>query len=267
MTRFLRSSSDFRRVARSVAQSLLDQNIVYAEVSVSPADFARHGLSPGDILSSVRSGLDEIDGVQVGLIVDLVRDTGAEQALATIHEVVEAAESNGVVGITIGGSEQEHPAELFVGPYRVAEKAGLGLTAHAGEAAGPESVWAALRDLRVRRIGHGVRSIEDPALLEHLVAEQIPLEVCPSSNLRTGVVDGWDDHPVFRLIEAGANVSISSDDPLFFANSVAGDLREMSQRSEIDLERLTLNAAQATFASDDVKARVAREVVAWWGSR
>lgn len=267
MTRFLRSGADFRRVARSVAESLADQNIIYAETAVSPADFARHGLSVGEILMAVRSGLDEVDDVEVGLIVDLVRDTGPERALATVNEVGEVAADAGVVGITLGGSEQTYPPDLFVDSYRVAGDAGLGLTAHAGEAAGPESVWSALRELRVGRLGHGIRSIEDPGLMELLIAEQIPLEVCPSSNLRTGVVDTWEDHPVFRLLEAGTNVSISSDDPLFFANSVAGDLRELSQRSEIDLERLTLNAAHAAFASDGVKERIVHEVAGWWGSR
>lgn len=264
MTGFLRTTEDFAGAARAVAESLVDQNVILAETSISPTDFARHGLTVGEIATAVRSGFDEVADIDVGLIVDLVRDTGPERSLGTLEQVIEVAEEAGVVGITIGGSEQTYPPRLFTEVYRRAAAAGLGLTAHAGEAAGPDSVWSALRDLGVSRVGHGVRSVEDPALVTYLVEHEIPLEVCPTSNLRTRVVSSWDRHPVFELMERGAKVTINSDDPLFFGNSVAGDLRSMASHADVDVERLTLQAIDASWISASERARHRQRVSSWW---
>ena len=264
MTKFLRTAEDFELVASAVGRSLAEQNIIYAEASISPADFAKHGLSVGEIATAVRTGLSSPGTAPVGLLVDLVRDTGPEEALRVAQQTVEVAGEAGIVGITIGGSEQDFPPALFREAYRVAEREGLGLTAHAGEAAGAKSVWSALNDLGVSRIGHGVRSVEDPALLDHLVERRIPLEVCPSSNLRTGVVDSWEQHPVFELLERGVNVTVSSDDPLFFGNSVAGDLRAMAELADIDVAGLTNAAIEASWAGEQRKRQMRHEVVEWW---
>jgi adenosine deaminase len=185
----------------------------------------------------------------------------------TLDQVIEVAGVAGIVGITIGGSEHAFPAGLFVDVYRRADAAGLGLTAHAGEAAGPDSVWSALQDLGVSRIDHGVRSVEDPDLVKYLVEHQIPLEVCPTSNIRTGVVESWDNHPVFELIERGARVTINSDDPLFFGSSVAGDLRSIASSIDLDVERHTHYAIEASWMSEDDKALRRAEVSDWWTHR
>jgi len=264
MTGFVRTGRDFTAVAQAVACALVEQNIIYAEASISPSDFARHGLSVGDIATAVRSGLDEVGAVEVGLIVDLVRDTGPEKCMNTLEQVIEVAGSAGIVGITIGGSEHAFPPQLFVDVYRRAESAGLGLTAHAGEAAGPTSVWSVLQDLHVSRIGHGVRSVEDADLINYLVEHQIPLEVCPTSNIRTGVVESWDRHPVFELIERGARVTINSDDPLFFGSSVASDLRSVASSIDLDVERHTHYAIDASWMSEDQKTLRRTEVSDWW---
>lgn len=198
---------------------------------------------------------------------DLVRDRGPERCKRTLEEVVDVAKEAGVVGITIGGSEQEFPPGLFVDLYRRADVAGLGLTAHAGEAAGPACVWSALNDLGVSRIGHDVRSVEDPELVAHLIEHQVPLEMCPTSNVRTGVVESWDRHPVIELIEGGARVTINSDDPLFFGSSVAGDMRKVADYVDLDVEQHTLYAIDASWMSDAKKARRRTEVSDWWNDR
>ncbi len=267
MTGFIRTDRDFIAAAQAVARTLVEQNVVYAEASISPSDFARHGLTVGEIATAVRSGLDRVNAVEVGLIVDLVRHTGPERCMSTLEQVIEVADEAGVVGITIGGLEQQFPAELFADVYHRADVAGLGLTAHAGEAAGPGSVWSALNDLGVSRVGHGVRSVEDPSLVAYLVEHQIPLEMCPTSNLRTGVVESWDRHPVVELIERGARVTINSDDPVFFDCSVAGDMRKVADYVDLDVELHTLYAIDASWMSDDKKARRRTEVSHWWNSR
>lgn len=263
MTGFIRRIDDFTLVAEAVAADLAGQNIVYAEASFSPTDFERHGMSPQEIAVAIRTGLDRVPGIQVVLNCDLVRDTGVERAHRTLAAVTEVAEATDIRGITIGGSEQKYPAEMFADVYRRAEVAGFRLTAHAGEAAGPESVAAALDVLGVERLGHGVRLVEDRSLLERVVAEQVPLEICPTSNLRTGVVDSWDRHPIGILLAEGANVTISSDDPTFFHTTVANELREVGSRFGADPVELTRRAVAASWMSEDERTGVMAQIGDW----
>jgi adenosine deaminase len=264
MTGFLRNSDDFELAAESVAADLARQNIIYAEASFSPTDFERHGLSPQEIALAMRRGLNRVAGTQVVLNCDLVRDTGPQRAAATLRAVLDVAAEADVRGITIGGSEQVYPPELFAGVYRTAAAAGLRLTAHAGEAAGPDSVRGALEALGVERVGHGVRTVEDPALLDRIVRDQVPLEVCPTSNIQTGVVSDWEGHPVGMLLEAGAYVTLSSDDPTFFHTSVATELRTVAERFNGDPLALTRKAVAASWMTAAEKKDALGQIAAWW---
>jgi len=267
MLPFIRTPADWTAVAEAVARSLAAQDIIYAEASISPTDFRQHGLSVAEIATAVRCGLDRVEGTRVNLLVDLVRDTGPEWCARTLEEVIEVAPEAGVVGVTIGGSEHDFPPGPYASVYRRAGDAGLGRTAHAGEAGGPENVWTALNELGVDRVGHGVRSVEDPSLVEHLVAQQVPLEVCPTSNMRTGVVRTWESHPVIELIERGARVTISSDDPTYFECTLAGDLRRVASLTDLDVERHTRYAIEASFADEATKRRLTEDLAGFWRSR
>ncbi len=264
MTNYLRDAEDFERIGEAVGHSLADQNIIYAEASVSPSDYRRHGIDLESMMTAVRRGLDRVTGVSVGLMVDLVRDGSRDRTMDVLRRTIDATSEAAIVGVTIGGPEHGYPPSLFVDHYDMARDAGLGLSAHAGEAAGPEYVWSAIDDLGVDRIGHGVRAVEDPALVDHLVETQRPLEVCPTSNIRTGVVAGWEDHPVLRLIDAGANVSINSDDPTYFGSSVVDDLREVTARTGADPLRLTLNALEASFTDTTTRDLLRAEIEEGW---
>jgi adenosine deaminase len=264
MLPFIRTPDDWTAVAAAVARSLADQHIVYVEASISPTDFRQHELPLAEIATAVRRGLDSVEGTQVNLLVDLVRDTGPEWCARTLEQVIEVADEAGIVGITIGGSEHDFPPGPYADVYRRADAAGLGRTVHAGEAGGPENVWTALRELGVDRIGHGIRSVEDPALVDHLVAAQVPLEVCPTSNVRTGVVSSWEQHPVVGLIERGACVTINSDDPTYFECSLAGDLRQVSSLTTLDVERHTRYAVDAAFTDESTKQRLRAVITDWW---
>ena len=264
MLPFIRTPADWTFVAQAVARSLAEQHIVYAEASISPTDFRLHELSVAEIATAVRCGLDEVEGTHVNLLVGLVRDTGPEWCGRTLEQVIEVAPEAGIVGITIGGSEHAYPPGGYASVYQRAAEAGLGRSAHAGEAAGPESVWAALRDLGVERVGHGVRAVEDPLLIDHLVEQQVPLEVCPTSNIRTGVVQSWEAHPAIELIERGARVTVNSDDPTYFGCTLAGDLRRLATLADLDVERHTRWAIDAAFAGEVEKARLQRKVADWW---
>ena len=264
MTGFLRSYADFEQVAASVASDLARQNIVYAEASFSPTDFERHGLEPQELAIAIRRGLSRVSDTHIVLNCDLVRDTGPERTEGTLSAVLEVAAEADIRGITIGGSEESCPPELFAKVYQRASNHGLRLTAHAGEAAGPASIRSVLDTLRVERIGHGVRVVEDGPLLERVVTDQVALEVCPTSNIRTGVVAGWDTHPVGELLAAGANVTISSDDPTFFHTSVASELRTVAARFGTDARLLTHRAINASWMNPAEKAMTAALVDSWW---
>jgi adenosine deaminase len=264
--RFHRTREDFELIGESVARELARQNIVYAEASVSPTDVRHHGLAVGEVIMAVRRGLDRVSEVGVALVPDLVRDTGPEMTERTLGQVLEVRDEAGVVGITIGGSEHAWPTTLFAGTFARARRAGLRLTAHAGEAAGPESVWAAIRDLGVDRIGHGVRAVEDPELVANLVVSGIPLEVCPTSNLRTGVAASWETHPVRTLIDAGAVVTINTDDPAMFGCDLAGEYTALADEFGYGWDTvigLARNAIDASWAGERRRADLHARLHGW----
>lgn len=268
--RFHRSYDDYTFMAEAVAGDLARQNIVRAEAYFSPTDVRDHGLEPGPLAVAVRRGLDRVPTVSVGLIPDLVRDTGPVMAARTLDALLEVREEAGIVGVTIGGSEQSFPPEPFEAVYRSARRAGLQLTAHAGEAAGPSSVRGAIDVLGVDRIGHGIRLVEDPALLDRVVETQIPLEVCPTSNLRTGVVASWDHHPVRTLIDAGANVTISTDDPAMFDCTLAGEYQALHEHlgyPRSTLVRLAQNAIGAAWIDQETRSALSDQLNRWQGDR
>ena len=269
MNGFLRTYDDFTFASEAVARHLAAQNIVYAEAFFSPSDFRQHRLKPQGIAEAVRLGLDRVDDTEIALIVDLVRDRGPEGTAETLAAIKEVSDETGIIGIGIGGYEAAHPPEQFAAVYDDARDAGFRLTAHAGEEAGPESVWGALLTLGAERIGHGVRSIEDPLLIDYLVEHQVPLEVCPTSNLRTGVVAHWDQHPVARLIDAGVNVTINTDDPAMFDANLAEEFSILEDRFGLDddtLRRLSLAVVGASWADDDKRTSLTQQVEDWWAA-
>lgn len=267
MIAFLRNYEDFTCAAEAVARHLAAQNIVYAETFFSPSDFRHHNLDPQKLAIAIRAGLDRVPEVEIPLIVDLVRDRGPEGTARTLAAITEVAEEARIIGIGIGGYEAENPPELFADVYRTAQASGFRLTAHAGEAAGPESVWGAIKALGAERIGHGVRAAEDPALVEYLVEHQLPLEVCPTSNIRTAVVSDWETHPARSLIEAGVMVTINTDDPALFHSSLAGEYRVLEDRfgfGEETIRRVSLAAVDASWAPAQTKADLAGRINEWW---
>jgi len=148
------------------------QGIRYAEMFFSPSSFARRGLAVQELTRSVRLGLSRVPGIEIVLIADLVRNFGPEEELVTLAKLKEAREF-GVIGIGIGGSEHDFPPEPFKALYKQARTFGFRTNAHAGEAAGPESIWGAINELRAERIGHGTRAWEDPALVQHLIEHRM----------------------------------------------------------------------------------------------
>jgi adenosine deaminase len=256
--RFLREYEDFTFIARAVALDLAAQRVVHAEAFFSPTDFAQHGIEPARLAEAIRKGLDQVPAVDVLLVADLVRDQGPERAARTLASL-EGTRDLGVVGIGIGGSEHLFPPAPFAAVYERARRLGLRTSAHAGEAAGPESVWSAIEDLRVDRIGHGTRACEDPNLIATLAEKRVHVEACPFSNVRTGVTDRLADHPVRRLFDAGVRVSVSTDDPAMFGTRLSEEFAALHGQLGFgadDIRALVLQAAQDCWLVPDRKARL-----------
>jgi len=164
-----------------------------------------------------------------------------------------------VIGVGIGGSEQDFPPEPFQEVYEQARQYGFHTSAHAGEAAGAESVWGALRTLKVERIGHGTRAEQDEQLLNYLAEHQIPLEMCPMSNVRTGVVKSINEHPVRRFFERGIIITINSDDPKMFDNSMAEEYQLLEEQlgfSREDIRTLILQGIQSSWMPEGNKQQM-----------
>jgi adenosine deaminase len=253
--KFIREYQDFAFIAEAVARDLARQNIFYVEAFYSPSGFEQFGLEIQELTEAIRAGLSRVSGIDVALVADLVRDDGPEKAAVTLAAVSEV-QSLGVVGIGIGGSEQRFPPEPFQPVYEEARRLGFHTSAHAGEAAGAASIWGAVRDLQVERIGHGTRAEEDERLMDYLAESQLPLEVCPLSNVRTGVVASIEAHPVRRFFDRGLYITISTDDPKMFGNSLADEYRMLETHlgfSRQKLRTLILQGIRAAWLSAEKK--------------
>lgn len=250
---FIRGYDDFSLIAEAMARELVAQNVRYAEVFFSPSRFTEQNLHPEGLAKAIRAGLSQVPEVEVWLIADLVRDFGPEQAGQTLLEI-DKVRDQGIIGVGIGGSEHAFPPAPFAPVYDTARDMGLHTTAHAGEAAGPESVRDAVEQLAVERIGHGVRAVEDEGVMNMLAERQIPLEVCPLSNVATGVVETIEQHPVRKLWDHGLNLTVNTDDPGMFHNSITDELAALVDVfgfSPDDIRRLQLNALDAAWLPAD----------------
>jgi adenosine deaminase len=252
---FLREYDDFSHIAELVARHFAGQGIRYAEMFFSPSLFARRGLEVQKLTQAVRTGLSRVTGVEVALIADLVRDYGPKSEMATLARLKDV-KNLGIVGIGIGGSEHEFPPGPFKPVYEEARRLGFHTNAHAGEAAGPASMWDAVLDLRAERIGHGTRAREDRRLVKHLVDHRIPLEMCPGANVRTRVVPRLADHPIRKYFDAGMVVTVNTDDPKMFQTSLAEEYRLLEREcgfTKAEICRLILAAIDSAWLPEQHK--------------
>ena len=243
----LRTPADYGLITRRLLERLEAQNVRYAEIIIAAGVVLWKQQEFAPIFDAVRAAAGE-SGVQVRWILDAVRQFGVEPAMQVAALARDRADQ-GVVALGIGGSEERGPAGWFQDVFAFARNAGLHLTAHAGESMGPESIWAALA-LGAERIGHGIAAVRDEALMRHLRERDIPLEICITSNLVTGVVQRIEDHPVRRLFEAGVPIVLNSDDPAMFGCSLAGEYRLAAEQfgfTEAELRQVAENGFRYAF--------------------
>ena len=268
---FLREFDDLALIGAAVAEDLARQRIFYSEVFYSPSDLPASTLSVQDVSLALRAGLESVPEVEVALIADLVRDQGPERGGRTLDAVIEVASAAGIVEIGPGGSEQRFPPEPYAAVYERARSFGLRTTAHAGEVAGPASVWGAIRTLKVDRIDHGTRAVDDPELMAFLVERRIPVTSCPGSNMATGAAASLEAHPIRRFVDAGMLVSVNTDDPAMFGLSLAGEYEALQRRlgfTDDEIRGLSLNAIESCWLPEGRKADLRSRTItseAWLG--
>jgi adenosine deaminase len=269
VSRALAEPADYQLLASQYIQDAIAQNVVYAELFVSPSvwRFFNKDIDVRACMAAIRESCEaarKADGIETAFIVDVTRNFGIESAMQTAKLAVEMQDL-GVIGVGLGGDEAHYPAEMFEGCFDFARANGLHCVAHAGESAGSASVRAAVETLHAERIGHGIRALEDPTVVRLLVEKKVPLEICPTSNFLTGVAFGEAPHPLVDLDAAGCIVTIDADDPAIFKTTLTEELSYAADIAGGDAPlRFTRNAIEAAFASSQTKTRL-RERLASFG--
>ena len=253
----IRTAQDYRDVTYEYLASCAAEGALYVELIASPDHAAAVGLSDADHYAGIAQGIDDArdaHGIEARIVVAAVRNLGVEAAEAIARRHAEDRHPY-VVGFNLVGDEAAWPASLFARAYEIAAASGLGCTVHAGEHDGPSSIRAAL-ELPITRMSHGVRAIEDTALVAELAARRIVLEVCPSSNVALRLYPSYEDHPLGALREAGVRVTLGSDDPPYFGCSIGAEYavaRERQGFEEGQLMEVTRLGVESGFAEDAVK--------------
>ena len=262
VTERLRTADDYELITYKMLERLAAQGIVHAEVYVAVGVVYFWGRSEFEpLFAGMERGRERAEkdfGISMFWIFDAVRHFGVEPAARVFRKAAEMQrEFPSIVGIGIGGDERKGPAELFRDLYSEARDAGLRLTAHAGEAVGPESIWGAL-NIGAERLGHALTAIYDEELMHLLAERQLPLEICVTSNLKTGCCLQLEEHPVQQYFDSGLMVTLNSDDPAMFGSDLEGEFllaRHEFGFTEEHLRELAANSLEASFLSAEQKVR------------
>jgi adenosine deaminase len=265
ISRCIRTPEDLELIGRAFLAGQAAQNILYSEVTFTAYTHYQHYQIPYRdqlaALNRARQWAEQQLGVSMGLIIDIARETSPEQGLIVADWVIDSY-GDGVVALGLGGYEVGHPPEKHAVAFARARAAGVPVILHAGETAGPESIRGALAQGSVR-IGHGVRCIEDRDLMDELRDRQIPLEVCPSSNVCLGVVSSLAEHPLPELLAAGLYVTINSDDPPMFNTSMTDELLRVQAAFGLDvaqIEELMRQSARASLLPATAKQTLLAQI-------
>jgi aminodeoxyfutalosine deaminase len=261
----IKTAEDARLITYEVAADMATQNIRYAELTVTPYISISDDLPAEAFLEAIedaRQAASRDHGLELRWIFDIPADFGLPAAELTASVALDH-EVPGLVGFGLGGTERGFPRSMFHDQFERARAAGLRSVPHAGESTGPESVWDALISLGAERIEHGIASVADAGLLQHLVQHKIPLDLCLTSNVALRVVPDLDHHPIRDLVAAGVPVTINTDDPPMVGTDLNTEYAIAARLLDLDehgLAELALAAVDASFASSEAKAALRAEI-------
>lgn len=257
----MQTAEQLRLVTLDLFEQLRADNVLYAEIRYAPLQHTFEGLTPEAVVEVVNSAVAEgcaLTGVEAGIILCTLRHYSEAQSMQTV-QLVEKFRNTPVVGFDIAADEAGFPIKAHIAAFEYAKEKGFPCTAHAGEARGADSVWETLQHFSPRRIGHGVRSVEDPVLIEHLKSNGIHLEVCPTSNVQTAVVSTIQAHPANQIFCAGVSMSINTDTRTISDTTLTKEYALMQQVfgwDQTHFLQCNLEAIEHSFTTPGTKARL-----------
>jgi adenosine deaminase len=260
----IRTGDDYRDITYEYLVKCAGEGAIYVELTASPDHARLVGLTDEEHIDGISRGIDDArreTGIEGRILISCVRNFGVEPALRVARYAADRSHPY-IVGFSMAGDEENYPPAAYAEAFQIAADAGLGCTVHAGEWAGPESVRGGL-ELPVSRIAHGVRSIEDPPLVEELAERGIFLECCPTSNVTLGIYPSYEEHPLPQLVDAGVRVTLGSDDPPYFGASIGGEYelcRKHFGFGDDELKSITRTAIDAAFCEESLKERLRQTV-------
>lgn len=252
----LQTAQDFTEIILDIGSQLHDDHIVYAELTFTPQFYLRLELGLDGVLEALNQGRDEVSrrwGIKIQWIPDLVRNRPAPAQRVVQWITSKTAKTGGVVALGLGGIEAGYPALDLAHLFHQAAAAGIPANPHAGEQGGADNIIDALDLLEAKRIGHGIRAVDSEHLLNRLAQEQVPLEVCISSNIKLGYSRDIYQHPVIKLLQAGCLVTLNTDDPILFRTTLSQEFVSLGKAINLTsdaLETLTINAVQSTYLNE-----------------
>jgi adenosine deaminase len=257
----MQTADQLRLVTLDLFKQLKADNVVYAEIRFAPLQHLQKGMTPEDVVKAVNDATAEgisLFGVEAGIILCTLRHYSEEESLQTV-KLVNKFKNTLVVGFDIAADEAGFPVDNHTKAFQLAHENNIHCTAHAGEACGSESVWETLDALRPSRIGHGVRSAEDPSLLKYLKELDIHLEVCPTSNIKTGVFKFIEEHSAPKIYESGVSMSINTDGRTISDATLTGEYELMNkvfQWDAINFRHCNLEAIRHSFTNEKNKEKI-----------
>ena len=248
---------DFYDLAMAYFEKCAADHVVHTEMFFDPQTHTDRGVAFATVMNGLQRACDDAKakfGISSHLIMCFLRHLSEEAAFETLQQALPYKDQ--IIGVGLDSSEVGHPPSKFERVFAQAREEGFLVVAHAGEEGPAEYVWEALDLLKVNRVDHGVRSEEDPQLMQRLIAEKMPLTVCPLSNLKLCVVNDMADHNIRRLLQQGVHVTVNSDDPSYFGGYMNDNFIAIAEALELDndeLKQLAINSFEASFISDEDK--------------
>ncbi len=264
------SVDDFDLVFKDFTSYLVKNNITYCEAFFAPSAFLQAGMHYQALIENFKKNIAKIKekhGIIIKLLVDVSRTFGCDNAMKN-YNLLKEFPSDDIIGIGLGGAEAKGPAAEFKAVFEQAHKDGFHAVAHAGEDIGPESIWDSLKLLNAERIGHGITSIQDPKIMAYLRENQIPVEVCMTSNVFTKkFVKKIEEHPIRKMYNENLFVTVNTDDPVFFKTTLLEEYWKLYKKLDFSLEEIKdilENGFKASFAPEDIKKKYLAELDRTW---